>query len=130
MALSQFDTLEAATVKRVSAAVAATAAMACTYEPRPCLVNQPDGDKLKMTDSFIVVYSFIHIYSYLFIFIHIYSFIFFFIHSLRKIESFQLLCAFVSPLKCMNLLKREGRPLHRLLLLRFGARQTQPSCLA
>ena len=69
MALSQFDTLEAATAKRVSAAaVAATAAMVCTYEPpRQCLVNQADQKdyKLTMADSFF--YSFIHLYIYIYL---------------------------------------------------------------
>ena len=75
MALSQFDTLEAATAKRVSAAaaaaVAATAAMVCTYEPlRQCLVNQADQKdyKLTMADSFF--YSFIHLYIYIYIYIY------------------------------------------------------------
>ena len=77
MALSQFDTLEAATAKRVSAAaVAATAAMVCTYEPpRQCLVNQADQRdyKLTMADSFFIhLLSFIHLYIYIIIYIIIY----------------------------------------------------------
>ena len=82
VALSQFDTLEAATAKRVSvAAVAATAAMVCTYKPlRGCLVNQVDENdyKLTITVCFIVVYSFVHS------FLHS-SFV---IYSSRKCSSF------------------------------------------
>ena len=81
MALSQFGTLEAATAKRVSvAAVAATAAMVCTYKPlRGCLVNQADENdyKLTITVSFIVVYSFVH--SFLHSSFVIYSSSFFFL---------------------------------------------------